>query len=367
MNKIIILGAGRQGVTAGEFLRKKKSDVTFIDINDDNLAYAKREGFNTIKKAMNTKEIIAKEIKGYSAALSALPARLGRTAHLGAIMSKTNMVDVSYSEDDPLELNAMCKKAGVTIIPDAGIAPGTSNLLCGRLYKSFDKADTIKIYVGGMPEKNLPPFGYAVTWSPEDLISEYERKAKIRKNFKELIVEPLTAVENITFKGFETLEAFYTDGLRTLSKTLKNVKNLEEKTMRYKGHIDKIKFLFEMGYFEKSAGVTSPREASIELFKRIKYENLRDVLLMRVIGEGKIKGKNKRIEYQVIDFADNKHSAMERTTGYSLAAFSYWLLRNPQKTGSVLTPEEIGMNEKYFSDILSLLEEKSVRVTKKSI
>ena len=365
MEKVVILGAGRQGITAGEFLHNKKTDITFIDINDDNLSLAKREGFKTVKKSMNSKEVIAKEIKRYSLALSALPARLGRIAHLGAIMAKTNMVDVSYSEDDPLELNSMCKKYSITIIPDAGIAPGTSNLLCGQLYKSFDKTETIKIYVGGIPEKNFPPFGYEVTWSPEDLISEYERKAKIRMNFKEMVVEPLMGIEYIKFKGFGALEAFYTDGLRTLSKKLKNVRNLEEKTIRYKGHANKIKFLSQMGYFEKKAGNTNPRDTTIELFKKIKYKNLRDVLLMRVIGEGYINGKKKRIEYSLIDFADNKHSAMERTTGYSLASFSFWLLKNPQKRGSILTPEEIGMNEKHFSEILSLLKENSIKITKK--
>ncbi|MGE3063410.1 MAG: saccharopine dehydrogenase C-terminal domain-containing protein [bacterium] len=367
MKKIIILGAGRQGLTAGEFLRNKKTNVTFIDINEENLKAAKKAGFKAAKRVMKTKDDIAKTIRGYDLAISALPARLGRMAHLGAITAKTNMVDVSYSEDDPLELQRMCEKNNVILIPDAGIAPGTSNLMAGRLYRSFDKAETIKIYVGGMPEKNLPPLGYSITWSPEDLISEYERKAKIRKNFKSLTVEPLTGIENMQFKGFETLQAFYTDGLRTLSKTLKNVKNLEEKTMRYAGHVDKIKFLFEMGYFEQTAGNTKPRETSLELMKRIKYKNLRDVLLMRVIGEGVVKGRKKRIEYEIIDFADKNHSAMERTTGYSLAAFSFWLLNNPQSRGGVLTPEEIGMDEKNFKEIIRLLSEKKIKTSMRII
>ncbi|MDD3803943.1 MAG: saccharopine dehydrogenase C-terminal domain-containing protein [bacterium] len=361
MKKAIILGAGRQGLTAGEFLREKNTEVSFIDVNNDNLKEAAKAGFKSTKKSLSCFEDVAKAVKNFDLAISALPARLGRMAQLGAIASGVNMVDVSYSEDDPLKLHSLAKKHKVTIIPDAGIAPGTSNLMAGRLYKSFDKAETIKIYVGGMPEKNLPPLGYSITWSPEDLVSEYERKAKIQRNFKRLTVEPLTGVEKIEFKGFEPLDAFYTDGLRTLSKTLKSVKNLEEKTMRYKGHIEKIKFLFEMGYFEDKAGDTCPRKTSLELLKRIKYKNVRDVLLMRVIGEGTKGGKKKRIEYEIIDFADKKHSAMERTTGYSLGAFSYWLLKNPQRSGGILTPEEIGMNEESFESIISLLAEKRIK------
>lgn len=367
MERIIILGAGRQGLTAGEFLREKGVEVSFIDAFEDNVKAAQRDGFKAKRAEMKSSGDIAKAIKGYDLALSALPARLGRIAHLGAVKSKTNMVDVSYSEDSPLELQKACRKAGVTIIPDAGIAPGTSNLMAGRLYRSFDKAETIKIYVGGMPEKNLPPLGYSITWSPEDLVSEYERKAKIRKNFRPLTVEPLTGVEEMKFRGFETLEAFYTDGLRTLSDTLKNVRNLEEKTMRYKGHIEKIKFLFDMGYFENNVGKTNPREVSLELLKRIKYKNVRDVLLMRVTGEGFVNGKKRRTEYEIIDFADKKHSAMERTTGYSLAAFSWWLLLNPQTNGGVLTPEEIGMDEASFNEIISLLAEKKIKTVARSV
>ncbi|MEO0288614.1 MAG: saccharopine dehydrogenase C-terminal domain-containing protein [candidate division WOR-3 bacterium] len=359
--KSIVLGGGRQGIACGEFLFKKNVDVTFVDINNENLNYLSQLGFKTIKENIDSPEKIKNLSERFDLIISALPAKLGRIAQKGAILAQKNIVDVSYSENDPFELDEEAKKAGITIIPDAGVAPGLSNLFAGRIYKSFEKCENIKIYVGGMPEKNIPPLGYTITWSPEDLIAEYEREVKILKNRKIKIVEPLTGVENVKFKGFEQLEGFYTDGLRTLLKTLKDVKNLEEKTLRYKGHIEKIKLLKDLGYFKEELNGKKPKEVTIEVLKSIKYPQIKDVLLLRVIGEGKINKRKKVITYELVDRGDEKHSAMERTTGFSLGIFSYILLTNKIETG-IVPPEVIGFDQNKFKKIISYLKELNIKV-----
>lgn len=357
----IVLGSGRQGIACGEFLFKKNVDVTFVDLNSDNLNHLSKLGFKTIKDTIDSPEKVKKLSEGFDLIISALPAKLGKIAQVGAIISQKNIVDVSYSEDDPFELDSEAKKNNITILPDAGVAPGLSNLFAGRIYKSFDRCEKIKILVGGIPEKNLPPLGYTVTWSPEDLISEYERVVKIRKNGKLKIVEPLTGKEDVKFKGFDKLEGFYTDGLRTLLKTLKDVKNLEEKTLRYKGHLEKIKLLKDLGYFKEELNGIKPRQTTIEILKSIKYPDVKDVLLLRVVGEGKIKNKKKILTYEIVDRGDEKHSAMERTTGFSLGIFSYIILTNRFPSG-VIPPEMIGFDQNNFKKIVLYLKEMNIKV-----
>ncbi len=359
--KCLILGGGRQGITCGEFLFKKNIDVTFVDIDEKNLYMIEKLGFKKIKEKIDIPEKIVKLSSGYDLIICALPARFGRMAQQAAILSGKNIVDLSYSKEDPFELEDKAISSGITIIPDAGVAPGISNLFAGRIYKSFDRCEKIKIYVGGIPEKNIPPIGYTITWSPEDLLSEYERKVKILKNKKIKIVEPLTGIEKVKFKGFEDIEGFYTDGLRTLLKTLKNVNDLEEKTLRYKGHIEKIKFLKDLGFFNETINEKKPREVLIEILKNIQTRDIKDVLLLRVIGEGKINRKKRKIIFELVDRGDDKHTAMERTTGYSLAIFSYILLTENILKG-IVPPEILGFDQKLFEKIISHLKEVNIKV-----
>ncbi|MCK4524060.1 saccharopine dehydrogenase NADP-binding domain-containing protein, partial [candidate division WOR-3 bacterium] len=173
MKNIIILGAGRQGLAAGTFLKKRHIAVTFTDINEDSIKMAHDMGFITMKRNLSSVGNIVKVISGFDIIICALPAKLGRTAHLAAIEAKTDMVDVSYAEEDPLDLDEQANEAGITIIPDAGIAPGISNLISGYIYFQMDTINSIKINVGGLPEEYIEPMGYAITWSPNDLIDEY--------------------------------------------------------------------------------------------------------------------------------------------------------------------------------------------------
>jgi len=85
--------------------------------------------------------------------------------------------------------------------------------------------------------------GYKITWCAEDLLEEYTRKAKIVKNGKEQEEDALSDLELIDFPELGKLEAFYTDGVRTLHHTINGVRNMWEKTLRYPSHAEKIKLL----------------------------------------------------------------------------------------------------------------------------
>lgn len=129
------------------------------------------------------------------------------------------------------------------------MAPGISNILVGHAAAKLDKTHKVHIMVGELPQTPVPPLGYVITWSPESLIDEYTSKARIIKDGKKTEIEALNGLEEVMFQGVGKLEAFYTDGLRTLLYTIEDVDEMWEKTLRYPGHAEKIKMLRELGLF----------------------------------------------------------------------------------------------------------------------
>ena len=361
MKNIIILGAGRQGLAAGTFLKKRHIAVTFTDINEDSIKMAHDMGFITMKRNLSSVGNIVKVISGFDIIICALPAKLGRTAHLAAIEAKTDMVDVSYAEEDPLDLDEQAKEAGITIIPDAGIAPGISNLISGYIYFQMDTINSIKINVGGLPEEYIEPMGYAITWSPNDLIDEYLRPARIKIDNEIISVNALSEIESFSFKEYDKLELFYTDGLRTLLHTLKKAENLIEKTIRYSGHGKQMKFLRDMGYFDDSYEDVSPRKTTVRLFSKIKTD-LKDIVIMRIEGNGIQNNNEKKITFDLFDKGQTEFSAMERCTGFSLGAFTLLLVEDLVKDKGVIPPELLAQDTSIFKKMFELLIEENIEI-----
>ena len=154
--------------------------------------------------------------------------------------------------ENVLKLDEQAKEKNVTIIPDLGLAPGMINILVGYGASKLDRVESIQLYVGGIPVKPEPPLNYTRVFSLEGVIDHYTEPAKIIRDGKLVKVESLSGVEPIYFDQFGTLEAFYTSGgTSTLYKTFPNVKTLEYKTIRYKGHAEKFQLLRELGFFDR--------------------------------------------------------------------------------------------------------------------
>lgn len=360
--RVIILGAGRQGRATGEFLNRRGYDVSMVDISTDNLHRAKKSGLKTEKIDLSMKDNLKRCMKDFDTAVCALPSFMGRAAWKAAIEMKTNLIDMSYQKKVPMDLDDLAAEEGIIIIPDAGIAPGVSNFISGNIKSKVDKLNLLKVLVGGIPEKNISPLGYKVTWSPGDLIEEYMRPARIKRNGELIEVPPLSDIEEIRWKGIDDLEAFYTDGLRTLLYTMNDVDNLEEKTIRYRGHAEKIKFLEEMGYFKEKCDDYSPREVSTCLISKLKFKDTRDILLLRIISRGVKNKKVKNCTFEIFDRGTDKHTAMERTTGFGCGMFTALVLQNRIKHRGVIPPEIFGADDDIFKKGINLLKEENIIV-----
>ncbi|RKJ17265.1 saccharopine dehydrogenase, partial [Butyricicoccus sp. 1XD8-22] len=208
--------------------------------------------------------------------------------------------------ENVLALNEQAKEKNVTIIPDLGVAPGMINILAGYGASKLNEVDSIKLYVGGIPTKPEPPLNYTRVFSLEGVIDHYTEPSKVIQggNLKE--VKSLTGIEPVYFDQFGVLEAFYTSGgISTLYKTFPNVKTLEYKTVRYKGHAEKFQLLVDLGFFAKDNVVeVNGAEVNVRdvvreaLKKKLNLGDKQDAVLLRAIISGEKNGEQVTYEYE---------------------------------------------------------------------
>jgi saccharopine dehydrogenase-like NADP-dependent oxidoreductase len=228
--------------------------------------------------------------------------------------------------------------------------------------------------VGGLPEKPVPPLDYVITWSPENLIDEYMRKARIVKEGKIIEVEALSGLEEIEFPEFGKLEAFYTDGLRTLPQTITDAYDMWEKTLRYPGHAEKIKMLRTLGFFEEKQididGVSvSPRKITVKLFEqKLRKPEIKDIVALKVEVSGVKNGRQTHYVYHLLDHYDEKRgvTAMARTTAYSASIVAQLMLKKALTEKGVVPPEKIGMDNGLFKLLAGGLERRGIKIVEET-
>ncbi|MEM3577350.1 MAG: saccharopine dehydrogenase family protein [Candidatus Bathyarchaeia archaeon] len=379
--KVLIVGCGNMGAVAAEDLAKSmpSAKIVLADKDEERAKEVARkirgENVSYLQLDVSNKSKLVHSLEGFDLALGFLPGNLGYSLVEACIKAGKNLVDVSYMPQNPLMLNDTAVKANVTIVPECGLAPGISNVLVGHAAKSLDKVEKIHILVGGIPEKPVPPLDYVVTWSPENLIDEYTRKARIIANGKIVDVEALSGIENVDFPGLGKLEAFYTDGLRTLLSTFSDVGEMWEKTLRYKGHAEKARLLRALGFFEDEAldvdGVkVSPKRFTAKLLqKKLYMPEVKDVVALKVEVLGLSAGREVGYAYRLLDVYDAKSgkTAMARTTAYPASIVAQMLLKGVIKAKGVAPPEKLGMDGEFFRNFLDELERRGVKIVEEEV
>jgi lysine 6-dehydrogenase len=374
--RVLILGYGNIGsVLAWDLAGSMPSTECVIAGRhrkraEEAAASLNRENVTGMRLDANDYRALVDAMKKSDLVIGTLPGDVGYQSVRAAIDAKVDMVDVSFMPENPLILEGEAVKAGVTIVPDCGVAPGISNLLVGHTISKLDEVESIRIMVGGLPEEPVPPLGYVVTWSVANLLDEYSRTAKMVENGNVVQVAALTGLEEVEFPGVGKLEAFYTDGLRTLLHTVKGVKNMWEKTLRYPGHAEKIRLLKALGFFDKDpidVGNTRlpPREVAIELLKRkLRRPKIRDILAMKVDVSGIAEGSKRRCSYHLLDRYDTENgiTAMARTTAYPASIIGQLIAEKAVEEKGVVPLEKLGVNERLFNKILLELEKRQVKI-----
>jgi saccharopine dehydrogenase-like NADP-dependent oxidoreductase len=375
--KILVLGAGNIGSIAAQDLARSVPTAE-ITIADKDQTRAKTVAERTRRTNITWTQIdttnhneLINALKNHDLILGFLPGNLGFKLAETCIETQRDLVDVSYMPENPLALNDKAQKNNTTIIPDCGLAPGISNLLVGHATSKLEKILAIHIMVGGLPEHPVPPLGYTITWSPASLLDEYTRVTRIVKANRIAEVETLTGLEEIEFPEIGKLEAFYTDGLRTLIDTIAGVKEMWEKTLRYPGHAEKVQLLKDLGFFDDNQiyfdGIgASPRKLTARLFEQKLWKpEVKDVVALRVEVSGTRGDKHVRFVYHLLDHYDEKNhvTAMARTTAYPASIVAQLILEKAIVEKGVVPPEKLGMNETLFKKIVEELEKRGIKVT----
>lgn len=374
--EILVLGYGNVGSIVAKDLAESMPSANVAIAGRHELkakevaATINRKNVTTIRLDADAYDGIVDAMKRFDLIVGTLPGDLGYRSIQAAIDAKVDMVDVSYMPQNPLTLDERAIKAGVTVVPDCGVAPGLSNLLVGHALAKLGQVESIHIMVGGLPKEPVPPLGYVLTWSPTDLIDEYTRKANIIQKGRVVEVEPLTGLEEIEFLGVGKLEGFYTDGLRTLLHTIKDVENMWEKTLRYPGHAHSIQLLKTLGFFSKDPIQVdktrlTPRDVTVEVLKnKLLRPEMQDLLAMKVEVSGTAKRERKRYVYHLLDRYDQKNAitAMARTTAYPASIVSQLVAKNMVTKKGLVPLENLGVRDDIFSTIMTELEKREVKI-----
>lgn len=368
--KIIVLGAGLVGAPMVTDLAKDESfEVTVADFSEENLA--KFHAFpviKTIRKDLSKPETVTAMVADYDLVLSAVPGFMGFQTLKAIITAGKNVIDIAFFPEDLFELDELARKHNVVAISDMGVAPGMSNVLIGYVDHLLDKTTKAVIYVGGLPKERVWPYEYKAVFSPIDVIEEYTRPARYIENGKLIVKPALSDPELLNFAGIGTLEAFNSDGLRSLAETI-NCPNMIEKTLRYNGHIERMAMLRETGFFDKkpievNGVMISPMDFTAKLlFPKWKLEKGdQDITVMRVLVEGEKGGHKRRYVYDLFDCYNPEtgvHS-MARTTGYAATMALRMLSEGLYSRKGVSAPEFVGKNKTCVDFLLKGLADRGV-------
>ncbi len=364
--KIAVLGAGMVGRAIAADLSKKHS-VTSFDINEDNLnlLHESNSKIKTERKDLSKFEEYPEMLKPYKLVVNAVPGFIGYKSLESIINAKKDCVDISFFPENALDLDELAKKKKVTVITDCGVAPGMSNLILGRI-DAERKVDSFECYVGGIPRYPEPPFYYKAPFSPADVIQEYLRPCKIKENGNILIKEALSERQFIPFKSVHgVLEAFNTDGLRSLIYTMAHIPEMKEKTLRYKGHVDIIIALRDSGLLsDVPVSHKGKKIIPLELTSQLLIDqwklgpNEEEMTIMKVI----VYAEGREIVWDLVDYYDyeTKTSSMARSTGYTCNAAVELVLSQRFSDKGVSPPEIIGKSKESFDFILNYLKERNV-------
>ncbi len=369
MKKVAVLGCGRIGSAIAADLSKNYS-VTVIDINKSSLEKLSSQNIKTITADFTDKNKLKEILSGdIDLVVSAVPSSLGFETVKNIISLKKNLVDISFFNEDAFLLDELAKQNDVTAVVDCGVAPGLSNIILGY-HNARMKVEKFECFVGGLPFVKDYPFEYKAPFSPADVIEEYTRPARIVENGRTVIKQALSEPELIDFQNAGLLEAFNTDGLRSLLKTMK-IPFMKEKTLRYPGHIDKIKILREAGFFSNDEiEFNGFKIKPIDFTSKILFPlwqlkpGDREFTVLKILIEGIEKGKTKIYNYYLYDEFDEETqtTSMARTTGYTCSAVADLILNNKFGRKGIIPPEFVGENEKCFNDIVQYLKQRNISI-----
>lgn len=369
--KIGVLGSGLMGKEAARDLVNSKG-VTSVGLADIDLGRAQKVCDQLHSKKLTAYEVNASDeeqladfMKKFDVIINALFYSFNEIVAKTAIRVGVSSIDlgghIGNVTDKVLALTDEAKENNVTLIPDLGVAPGMINILSGYGVSKLDQAESIKLYVGGIPVKPEPPLEYNHVFSMEGLFDHYTDPSLIIRNGVKQEVTSLSEVERLHFERFGPLEAFHTSGgTSTLPLSYPNLDTLEYKTIRYPGHAEKFKLLVDLNLtradydVEVDGEAVNPREVLLKVLDPIvELGEKDDAVLLRVVVSGQKDGKEAAYEYEMVTTKDRNHNvtAMARATANTVSVVAQLIGSGTIAKKGVYPPEEIVPGDTYIEEM----------------
>jgi lysine 6-dehydrogenase len=368
--KALVIGSGLVGSEIARDLARSNSfsEVVVLDAKRENLDRLKGQRIRTVKTDVFHGSSLKKFLKESDIVCGALPGRLGFEMMRKVIGAGKNFVDISYTPEDPFVLDKIAKNNDCILVPQCGVAPGLSNICVGDASRRLSTVDAVRIMVGGLPRFPKPPLNYQFVFSPDDVINEYTRPARIIKNGQVKAAPALSSIGEIRFPGVGELEFFVTDGLGTLPISFPGIQEMGEYTLRYPGHAGIMKSLRTLGLLDKApinvnGNPVEPRRIVLEMMRSLTANSRKeDLLAFRVEVRGNNGRSPEEMIYQMLDFYDPKlkATAMARTTAYTCTAVTHLVAEGKIAKKGVVPPEDIGREERFFRFVRSFLKVRGV-------
>ena len=371
VKKVVVLGAGMVGqAIARDLAADVGLRVDVADVRHEALErVAARAAVGTVRADLANPDAVRRLVAGYELAVGALPSVFGLQTLRAVIEAGRRYVDISFMPEDALELDGLAREKGVTAVVDCGVAPGLSNMMCGAAAARLRPVETVEIYVGGLPVERRWPFDYKAGFAPWDVLEEYTRPSRVVEHGRVVVKEPLSEPELLDFPGVGTLEAFNTDGLRSLVRTI-DAPFMKEKTLRWPGHAELMRVLKDTGFFslepvDLGGQKVRPRDLTAALlFPKWTFdEGEADLTVMRVRVVGREDGKPAACAW---DLVDRYHEAtglrsMSRSTGYVATSVARVLASGGFRRPGVHAPEALGAEPGLLDHVLADLTARGVR------
>ena len=368
--KAMVLGCGLVGkLIAKDLERDSYFQVSVADIDQEKINKITQDSnIEGVKADLSNSDEIKRIVANQDIIIGAVPGFLGFNMLRSVIEAGKNITDISFMAEDTLSLDQLAKENGVTAVVDMGVAPGMSHLLVGYVDSLLEETESAIILVGGLPVVREWPYEYKIAWSPKDVIEEYVRPARLMEGGKITEKAALSDLELVDLPKIGTLEAFNTDGLRSLLYTL-DIPEMKEKTLRYPGYAEKMRMLRETGFFDENPidieGIkVKPLEFTSKLlFPKWQLKEGEDELtVMRVMVQGKKEGKRLRYIYDLLDYYDKEEKAtsMSRATGFPCAIVARLIAEGDYTRKGVSPPEYLGKQHEVYNKILKELAKRNI-------
>jgi len=368
---MLVLGAGLQGCACAYDLLQNSaiSQVTLADLRPDRLPqFLERDWGGRLRpiRLDVTDPVAGREaLQGQTAVMSAIPYYYNGPMAKAAVEVGCHFADLGGNTEIVFEQKRLHDQAlakDISVIPDCGLAPGMVNILAAEGIRRLDRAEQVKIYVGGLPQEPEPPLNYQIVYSLEGALDYYTTPSWVLRGGRPTQVDALSELEAVEFPHpVGTLEAFHTGGgISTLPFAYQGkIDVMEYKTLRYPGHAAIMRPIRELGLLDNTPlSVKGKSVVPRDLFIAAVHPKLhkpqgRDLVALQVLVTGEKDGRPRQVRFRLIDRYDATHgiSAMMRTTGYSLSITGQMQADGRVTLKGVHTPDEAVPYQAYVDGL----------------